>query len=270
MKVFNIFLKIIMNRLLNKIIASRIFLKTSLFILLLSITGFICNDILLPWYVNREGVVIVPNVTGKVLNEAKRILDSSKLKIIEAGIKMDDRYPSGTVINQNPVAGKIVKPGRNVYLIISGGEQLVAVPDLIGKSLREVKFLLERHGLLLSENITYRPAEDFPENTIVEQSVEPGNKVKKFTQISVVVSRGKISDNVEVPDLIGKSLKEVEKILGEAGLKIGHIEYQPSTSILPNTIIDQYPRAGDYVSWGEPINLIIVKTGTKKIENFEY
>lgn len=238
-------------------------------IFLASLTLVVCNDFLLPWYVNKSGVVVVPDVIGKDTNIAKLILDSLKFEIIYTGSKPDDKYPAGSVINQNPIPGKTVKPGRRIYLTISGGEQQIIVPDLKGKSLRDVKFILERHNLILNE-ITYIPAEEYPQNTVVDQTIQAGTKVKKNSLISLTVSRGKISDSVEVPNLIGKSLKEAEKIIGESGLKIGQIELQASMTILPNTVIDQYPRPGDFVSWGDPINLFITKTGTKKIEKFEY
>lgn len=238
-------------------------------ILILGLSIFICNDFLLPWYVNKDGVVEVPNLIGKDTSITVKILDSLKLKLVYSATKTDDRYPAGTVINQNPVAGKIVKPGRRIYLVVSGGEQLVVVPDLLGKSVRDVKFLLERNNLILDE-IVYEPAEDYPPNTVIKQGIDPGSKVKKNTLIKLTVSRGKVADSVEVPNLVGKSLKEAEKLLGEAGLKLGQIEFHASTNLLPNTIIDQYPRPGDYISWGEPVNLFVTKTGTKKIEKFEY
>lgn len=238
-------------------------------LLLFSLTIFVFNDIILPWYVNKDGVVQVPNLIGKDTASTIKILDSLKLKLVYSATKTDDRYPAGTVINQNPIPGKIVKPGRRIYIVVSGGEQFIIVPDLIGKSIRDVKFMLERNHLQLEE-IGYEPAEDYPPNTVIRQSIEPGSKVKKNTLISLTVSRGKISDSVEVPNLIGKSIKEAEKLLGESGLRIGQIEYHASTSILPNTVIDQFPRPGDYISWGEPVNLFVTKTGTKKIEKFEY
>lgn len=254
----------IINKIKNKTIK-----KFILTFLIFSLTIFVCNNILLPWYVNKDGVVQVPNLIGKDTASIAEILDSLKLKLVYSATKTDDRYSAGTVINQNPIPGKIVKPGRRIYVVVSGGEQLIIVPDLLGKSIRDVKFILERNHLQLEE-INYEPSENYPPNTVFKQSIEPGSKVKKNTLISLTVSRGRISDSVEVPNLIGKSIKEAEKLLGESGLKFGQIEYHASTSILPNTIIDQYPRPGDYVSWGDPVNLFVTKTGTRKIEKFEY
>lgn len=258
-----------MKQKFKNILNNRIFKKTFLAIFLASLFIYVCNDFLLPWYVNKDGVVTVPDVIGKDTTTAKIILDSLKFEIIYSDTKPDDRYPAGSVINQNPAPGKIVKPGRRIYLILSGGEQQIVVPELRGKSFRDVKFILERHNLILDE-VVYIPTEDYPQNTVVEQTLEPGAKVKKNTLISLTISRGKIADSVEVPNLIGKSLKEAEKIIGEVGLKIGQIEFQASITIMPNTVIDQFPRPGEFVSWGEPVNLFITKTGTKKIEKFEY
>lgn len=266
-KVFNIFLCNFM-KILNKI-KNKTIKRFILLVLLFSLTIFVCNDFILPWYVNKDGVVSVPNLIGKDTASTMKILDSLKLIMVYSATKTDDRYPAGTVINQNPIPGKIVKPGRRIYIVVSGGEQLVLVPDLLGKSIRDVKFILERNNLELNE-INYEPAEEYPPNTVIKQSIEAGSKVKKNSLITLTVSRGKIADSVEVPNLIGMSLKEAEKLLGESGLKIGQIEFHPSMNILPNTVIDQYPRPGDHISWGDPVNLFVTKTGTKKIEKFEY
>ncbi|MBK7380332.1 MAG: PASTA domain-containing protein [Ignavibacteriales bacterium] len=45
---------------------------------------------------------------------------------------------------------------------------------------------------------------------------------------------------IEVPDLIGKSLTEATMILRDSSLVVGKINYQRSFSLLPNTVLDQY------------------------------
>ncbi len=258
-----------MKKKLKNIFKSPTAKKSLLALMITMLLFFVCNNILLPWYVNKGGVVKIPNLIGLQNEEAIKLLDSLGLEPREGGTRPDVRYPIGVVVFQNPAENAIVKKGRRVYLTLSGGEQEVVVPNLKGKSLRDAKFTLDRSGLKLGET-EYSPSDEFPENTIIDQSFPVGSKVKKNTYISIIISQGKIVDTVEVPNLVGKSYNEAEKILGEYGLKLGRIEYQPSFDLLPNTIIEQYPRPGELVSWGEKINLYVTKTGSKKIERFEY
>jgi len=57
-----------------------------------------------------------------------------------------------------------------------------------------------------------------------------------------------------------KSLSEAEKVLADSSLKVGKINYQPSFSLLPNTILDQYPSKGNKVNPGDAIDLFVTKS----------
>ena len=41
---------------------------------------FLCNDLVLPWYVNSGGIVTVPAVIGVNFDAAKRLIDSLGLQ----------------------------------------------------------------------------------------------------------------------------------------------------------------------------------------------
>jgi serine/threonine-protein kinase len=161
------------------------------------------------------------------------------------------------VVTQNPAAGSVVKQGRRVYLVVSGGEILVTVPSLHGLSFRDARFRLERNGLRTGE-VKTTTSETYFANTIIEQTVGAGEQVARGTAIGLTVSSGKSTDEIEVPDLSGQSAVEAEKVLALAGLKVGVISYQPHEELLPNTVIDQYPRPGDRVGPGRVIDLFVV------------
>jgi len=67
--------------------------------------------------------------------------------------------------------------------------------------------------------------------------------------VGITVSTGPVEEGeITVPDLIGKSLTEAQKLLADSALTVGKINYQPSFSLLPNTILDQYPSKGNKVN----------------------
>ncbi len=224
---------------------------------------FAFDSILMPWYVTRGGSLLVPDVTSLPFEEAKVKLDSLGLQPRQGDIRPDPQHPEGTVILQNPSPGTKVKLGRRVYLTLSGGEILVEVPSLKGRSSRDSKFALERNGLKLGSE-SYEVSNDFPTNTIIEQSIPANTKVKKGTFVSVTISQGPATERILVPEVIGKTLGEAEKLLLQRRLKLGNITYQVSPDLLPNTVIEQYPRSGDFVSIGQAIDLFVVQAGTKK------
>jgi eukaryotic-like serine/threonine-protein kinase len=228
----------------------------------------IVDNFVMPSYVQRGKTTKVPDVIGLPIAEAKKRLLDIGLEPKEAEYKSDKRYKIGTVTQQNPVAESEVKYGRGVYLTISGGEERVEVPNLKGKSVREAAFNLERCGLKLGM-ISYEPSEEIFANTIIRQNILPNKKIGSGTQIDIVVSQGRSSDARTIPEVVSKTLSEGEKILIDAGFRLGKITYQTNLEILPNTILDQSPRSGELMQLGTMIDLVVAqKTEVKsKTEN---
>lgn len=254
-----------MNRFTRKVasaLTNKKFLLTlgclvALFILL--------NSFILPWYVNHGETLHVPQVVGLPLESAKQALVDRGLIPIESETRPDPTAPAGTVVGQNPDADAVVKDGRHVYLTVSGGEIQVVVPGLRGRSVREAKFTLERSGLRMGD-LEYATSDAYPAGTIIDQSVQQGMKVSKGATVKIVVSQGKALQQITVPDLTGKTLKEVERIITQQGLTLGNITYQASFDLIPNTVVDQFPRAGDAVPQGQAIDLFVIKAGRPQEE----
>jgi len=226
------------------------------------------NYFLIPWYVNAGGIETVPSVVGMAYDDAHRALDSLGFEARKGDVRLDRDHPAGVVIIQNPVAGDKVKKGRRVYLTVSGGELLVEVPSIKGRTLRDARFALEKEGLRLGA-IEYASSDQFPENTVIEQKVVPGARVKRDVYVSVVVSQGSVAQKVVVPDVTGKTLAEATTLFLAAGLVVGNITYVPSADLLPNTIVDQYPRVGEMVVSGQKIDLFVVQGAEKQKEILE-
>ena len=254
---------------LKKRLTSRVAKKVYLFLALFLVLFVVCNDVVIPWYVNQGGIVKVPSVTGKTYEEAAKILDSVGLEARKGDVRPDRSHPAGIVVIQNPLTDHEVKRGRRVYLSLSGGEQQVIVPNIKGRTLRDARFALEREGLKLGA-IEYQPSDQFPLNTIVEQKLTAGTRVKRDTYVSIVVSQGVVAQNVPVPDLVGKTLTEAEAILAASSLRRGNVTYSASSDLLPNTVIEQFPRKGEIVPKDQSVDLVVVQGGEKKKDVFEY
>ncbi|TAK53864.1 MAG: PASTA domain-containing protein [Bacteroidetes bacterium] len=240
------------------------YLKRGILVFALLVAAFfVLNDVLMPWYVHGRDEVQIPSVIGIPFDEATRILDSAGLDPRQGDVLSDPKYPIGTVISQNPGDNKYVRKGRRVYLTLSGGERHVTVPNLRGRTLRDAKFQLEREGLKVGR-ITYEGSDEFPQNTIIRQSVPPRQSIKRGVAISVVVSEGRVSEKIAVPELVNKTLTEAQKILTSMGLKVGNITYQSLPDVLPNTVVDQFPRVGEMIQIGGTIDLFVALEGDKQ------
>ena len=231
--------------------------KLLLYFLAIIVIILALDNIIIPWYVSSPEVT-VPDVKGLMEEDAMELLENNNLEPVLGDTTYDIRYAKGSVIFQKPEAGEIVKEGRRVYIFISGGEPVVYVPKLKGKSVRDAKLTLERIGLKLGD-IKEIPS-DNPKDMIFDQELAEGTRIKKGSSVDVYISVGKGEGSIIVPDLVGRSLAEAERILADSTLKVGKINYQRSFSLLPNTILDQYPSKGNRINPGGTVDLFVTKS----------
>lgn len=140
--------------------------------------------------------VAVPDVTGRTVSEAFRLLTDAELRgdITEY---VEDREERGRVVAQAPVQGSTVLSGTVVGLSISLGPQVagvepdvqtdpVTVPDLIGLSDEAA----ERVASALRFQFRARtvPADDAEPATVVAQQPAPGAQVAEGSMIDVDVA----------------------------------------------------------------------------------
>jgi eukaryotic-like serine/threonine-protein kinase len=232
----------------------------------LVLLGLLFDKAIMPLYVRSNAAQQVPNVVGLKIEDAEKYLHNAGLSPHKSDERFDQRYPRGTVVLQNPPPESIVKPGRRVYLVVSSGEQLVEVPSIRSRSLRDARFTLERTGLAMG-NITYELSDVYPENTVISQGVEPGTEVPRGSSVNVVVSQGGDANRVMVPELVGKSVSEAQRLLHQRGLKIGNVTHQPIPDLLPNTIVQQYPHPGDRIPRSQPVDIFVAEEPPKDIED---
>ena len=129
---------------------------------------------------------------------------------------------------------------------------------LKGKSIIDAKFALERIGLKLGR--VERIFSNQPEDMIFDQQYAAGTPLKQGEMVGISVSAGRGGGSIVVPDLIGKSLLDAKLILNDSSLVVGKVNYQPSSTLLPNTILDQYPSSGNRLSTGDAVDLFVTKT----------
>jgi eukaryotic-like serine/threonine-protein kinase len=240
-----------------KNILQRPFVRKILFYLAGLIVVILIFDIFIfPWYISSPEVT-VPDVKGKTEQEAFEILEDANLTPVISDTTYDIKLPKGSIVLQKPNPGEVVKEGRRVYLFISGGEPVVSVPNLKGRSIRDAKLSLERLGLKLGR-IEEIPS-THPKDMIFDQQFAEGTKLKKGESVNVYISIGAGTGEIVVPDLIGKSLAEAERVLADSSLRVGKINYQRSFSLLPNTVLDQYPSKGNRINQGDAVDLFVTK-----------
>lgn len=199
--------------------------------------------------------VNVPELTGKDLNEAEKTAKEFGLDINISSREYNDNVPADKVISQYPEAGRLVKKGRNIDLVLSRGPELKAVPDLTNKTLAEASIILGKENLLVGST-----AEEYSDSLaagqIIRQMPSAGNEVKKGSKIDFIVSKGREPLWLKIPSLIGETLDNAKRILEESGLKAGNVRESASEAD-PGTVIQQIPVPGSKIKQGSAVQLII-------------
>jgi len=241
---------------MKKLTKKIIFIPASIIILFI---GFILilDSVIMPWYVDAPELT-VPDLVGKHKDEAIAILKGLKLNPVEEGPRYNNKFPKDHVIYQRPRAGSTVKENRRIYLFISGGESLVKMPQLEGKTLRDAEITLERIGLALGEIKEVRS--EIEAGRVVEQSIPEGENLPKGELINLNVSVGPERGKTLVPSILGQSLKNGIKILNDNSLKVGKINYIVSENLLDNTIYQQYPSPNSLLAIGDSVDVWIIKS----------
>lgn len=231
--------------------------KLLLIFAVIVVTLVLFNSLIMPWYVKHSDLAKVPNVTGMNFLDAKKIIEEAGLEIKQGDVKYDESKPLGQILDQNPPFEQTVKQGRRVYVTVCGGEQLVEVPALTGRSIRDAKFALEQRSLNLGETVK-KFSSDYPEDVVISQVIQPGSKVKKTTKVDLIVSNGPLLGDIIIPDLVGKNLEEAKKIINEKKLKLGKVTYQASDNT-PGQVVDQYPKKDKSAKQNTDVDLFVAK-----------
>ena len=202
-------------------------------------------------------VVQVPNIEGKSLTEARKMVSEVGLNLLENEERVfNEELAENYIVTQQPTAGERIKQSRPLNITVSKGPQLIEVPSFVGNSLR--KALLELDNLSLnSGDIQYifRLSDD--PGTVINQIPAAGAEVEKGSEITLFVSRGERDISVKMPDLTGLTQSEAFSLIREKGLNIGQVSVENSKRFADGQVISQSVRAGEYLPRGIAVDFVI-------------
>ena len=104
-------------------------------------------------YTRHGESILVPNVKGLPLQQAKEEMIQKDLEVLVVDSNYVKEMPAGSVLEQNPDGDSKVKKGRTVYLIINTNSiPKVTIPDIIdNSSYRQAEARLRALGFKMTE-----------------------------------------------------------------------------------------------------------------------
>ncbi|HRV28690.1 MAG TPA: PASTA domain-containing protein, partial [Spirochaetia bacterium] len=154
-----------------------------------------------------EEQVLVPNVEGMELTQALLKLQEKEL-YPRITLRTSDKIETkGQILEQNPRPGTVVKAGRRIALVVNKGAVVDKVDNYVGKTVDEVKILLQsqfgasRQLIVIKDPLVYDYSKS-PSGTILAQTPAPGTPVTGLTELQLVVSKGPEQEKIKTPNLI--------------------------------------------------------------------
>jgi beta-lactam-binding protein with PASTA domain len=175
-----------------------IFSKSLLRQIVLAIVACIIFSFLaLKWlksYTNHGTFIEIPNLVGLSLDDAETTLQNFDLRTqVQDSSNYNPKYPSGAVIEQEPLVGEKVKENRKIYLILNPSDyRKVIIPDVIRSTLRQTRPTLEALGFRIGKLIY---VDDLGRDEVLElrfrgQKINAGDLIKKTSAIDLVLGNG--------------------------------------------------------------------------------
>ena len=160
----------------------------------------------------------VPNLVGMTLDEAKEACSKVGLtlsvEVEEKALKYDKDY----VFKQIPQNGTKMLEGAKVQVHVSTGYKDITVPDVSGKGQDAAINALEEDGFNRKKmEVKHEESMTVKEGLVIKTDPAAGTTGNHASKVVIYVSSG--VGKTRMPDLVGKTKAEAEKLLKAAGLE---------------------------------------------------
>ncbi|MDQ1375040.1 MAG: eukaryotic-like serine/threonine-protein kinase [Actinomycetota bacterium] len=204
------------------------------------------------------GAVKVPNVVGRKLEDAQRLLEEAGGFQTDVTQEPDDTVASGTVIKQDPASGDDAPKGATINLTVSSGKQKVPVPDVRGKDVDVAANELGQAGFKTSRQ--QEASDSVADGKVIRTSPSPGTPLERGSTVTLVVSSGPAQPaQVTVPDVIGQTEASATNELQAAGFKVKTQEVLVTADADDGRVQDQSPNAGTKADAGSTVTITVGK-----------
>lgn len=212
--------------------------------------SFIAGYILIQFLVTTKELH-VPNLMGKSLQEACELLSEQNINIRILARKEDPDLPPHTIISQTPQPNEKIKPHQAVYCVLTAQAQTSRAPELVNKSVTQIKDELAKLGIHANVHLVPSP---YPAHTCIAQSPRPGESIEQNTIMVYCASPSK--KPIVWPDFTQKPLGIVKEALEAAHIEAQVLHSRHAISD-ESIVVDQRPRAGTILTLDEakPMNV---------------
>ena len=205
--------------------------------------------------------VQIPNLVGTSQEEAKRMAEEAKLKYTELEPQYSPDVPAGYVISQDPayIDNFKIKEKTEIKVVISKGQELTIVPKVVGMEKEEAISALEEANLVAE--VIEETSKTVEEGYVVSQETKENTEVNAGETVKIHVSIGTGIEQVDVPNVLGKTEEDARKLLTDSKLKV-EVIYEENKSNDNGKVLKQSIESGKTVD----VETTVVITVNKIVE----
>lgn len=208
-----------------------------------------------------KATIPMVNVVGLYKTAAEEELKKAGFTAYTIETATDDKVEEGYVISQSVDEGTAIPADEKIVITISEGKEDVEVPDVRGYSDDQATTLLTEAGFVVTHGYEYDDTVE--KNKVISQSPEGKTMQKSGSTVKIIISNGKEVEEVEVPNLVGKSESKAADLLENAGLS-GKVSHANSDEVKKGQVISQDVSAGSSVEKGSTVGYVI-SDGPEKV-----
>lgn len=210
--------------------------------------------------------IIVPNIVGMNVEDAKKQLESMGLSLEVIDTKNSEKEKD-TILESNPKANAPVKKSTVIKVVISSGVEKVKVPDLRDYEVNYIMQILEQLGLKYS--ILEEYSDSIEAGYFISQYPERDVEVDKGSEVEVTISKGPEIKTINIENYRGLTVEEAKKKLENANIPYEIIEKETDRESENGIVLNQ-SRDGIQVDDGTKLTLEVGKYVKPKIDVTKY
>lgn len=206
----------------------------------------------------KRAPVAVPDVKNMSEDDASSLLRDATFNV-KVEREFDEDVDEGKATRTDPTSGSEVAKESTITLYLSEGSEQRTIPEnLANQSEATARDALREAGLVVGK-ITREDSATVETDRIIGTSPELGSKVKAGSEVDLILSTGQ----VQVPDLIGKTLDEANQELKDQGLEKMSIDSSADPKITdevePGQIVEQSPDDSGTIDQGGTVSVVLAE-----------
>lgn len=198
----------------------------------------------------------VPSLEGKNYEQVLQDTELLGRFTLVLGKTVEDDAAAGTILSQDPAAGSEVGESvTEITVTVSGGAQIVYVPDLYNMEYRTAYITLDKAGLKYDTELAN--SDEVAKDHVIASTPLADTPVAPGSTVHLVISLGPKVEEFPMFNVVGMTQANAEKQITFQKLKVGEITPVYSDTVEAGVVVDQYPAVTTMVSEGTEVNLLV-------------